>query len=509
MLALDARAVRIGGNPTDKTQAISQVGELLVASGNIEPGYIASMLAREKIADTFLGNGIAIPHGIPKDRELIRKTGVAVLQVPGGVEWNPGEKVHLVVGIAAKSDEHLEILANLTDVLSEPEEAARLAATSDAGEIAARLSGGIVTEVPVAAPPKPAPADLGEGFDVTINNPHGLHARPATALVDLAKAFQATVRVRHGDKVADGKSLISLLKLGVENGATLRITAEGPDAEKALAALRAGIEAGLENEADAAAEAATLVVDARQTIRYEGRTTAGISASPGLAIGPIRQFVRAKIVVEATARDPAAELKKLDRGIESAKRELQDLFNEVWKKSGPAKAGIFKAHAEFLEDPEMLDAARALIREGRSAGWSWQHMFEERAAILASMKDAVLAARAADLRDVGRRVLKLLAESIEDEPQLPDQPVILVAEDLTPSDTARLDPKFALGLCTAGGGPTSHTSIIARSLDIPAVVSAGDSVLDLADGMRRPGKPSSTIRRSAMRSAAPATGRRS
>ena len=154
----------------------------------------------------------------------------------------------------------------------------------------------------------------------------------------------------------------------------------------------------------------------------------------------------------------------------------------MWKKSGPAKAGIFKAHAEFLDDPEMLDAARSLIREGRSAGWAWQHVYEDRAGILASMKDAVLAARASDLRDAGRRVLKLLAETIEDEPQLPDQPVILVADDLTPSDTARLDPKFALGLCTAGGGPTSHTSIIARSLDIPAVVSAGDSVLNLADG---------------------------
>ncbi|MFO1113503.1 MAG: phosphoenolpyruvate--protein phosphotransferase [Rhodospirillales bacterium] len=486
MLALDSRAVRIGGSPADKVQAISQVGELLVSAGNIEPGYIASMLAREKIANTFLGNGIAIPHGIPKDRELIRKTGVAVLQVPGGVEWNPGEKVHLVVGIAAKSDEHLEILANLTDVLSEPDEASRLARTSDAGEIAARLSGGAASGPAAApAPPQPVPADLGDGFDVVINNPHGLHARPATALVNLAKGFNATVRVRCGDRIADAKSLISLLKLGVENGATLRITAEGPDAGQALAALRAGIEAGLEDEAAAAAEAATPVVETRQTIRYEGQTTAGISASPGLAIGPIRQFVRAKIVVAATAKDPVAELKKLDRGIESAKRELGDLFNEVWKKSGPAKAGIFKAHAEFLEDPEMLDAARALIRnDGRSAGWAWQHIFDERAGILASMKDATLAARAADLRDVGRRVLKLLAESIEDEPQLPTEPVILIAEDLTPSDTARLDPKFALGLCTAGGGPTSHTSIIARSLDIPAVVSAGDSVLELGDGTR-------------------------
>ena len=240
MLALDPSAVRIGGNPSDKTEAIRQVGELLVSSGNIEPGYIASMLAREKIANTFLGNGIAIPHGIPKDRELIRKTGVAVLQVPGGVEWNVGEKVHLVVGIAAKSDEHLEILANLTDVLSEPEEAARLATTSDATQIAARLSGGVVTAPAVAAPAAAAPQDLGDGFDVTISNPHGLHARPATAFVDLAKSFQATVRVRHGDKVADGKSLISLLKLGAENGATLRIMAEGPDAAKALATLKAG-----------------------------------------------------------------------------------------------------------------------------------------------------------------------------------------------------------------------------------------------------------------------------
>ncbi len=482
MLALDAKAVRVGSNPHTKAEAIRQVGELLVEAGHIDPGYVASMLAREKIANTFLGNGIAIPHGIPKDRELIRKTGVAVLQVPLGVEWNPGEMVHLVVGIAAKSDEHLEILANLTDVLGEPEEAAQLAKTTDAGRIAARLSGGAASAAAAASAPAAVVEDLGDGFDVTIDNPHGLHARPATAFVNLAKSFQATVRVRHGDKVADGKSLISLLQLGAEKGAKLRVSADGADAAKALATLKAAIEKGLEDEAQAAADAALPIVDTRQTIRYEARTVAAISASPGLAIGPIRQFVRAKIVVEATARDPAAELKKLDRAIESAKRQLEDLFDEVWKKSGPAKAGIFKAHAEFLEDPEMLDAARSLIREGRSAGWAWQHIYEDRAGILASMKDAVLAARASDLRDAGRRVLKLLAETIEDEPQLPDQPVILVADDLTPSDTARLDPKFALGLCTAGGGPTSHTSIIARSLDIPAVVSAGDSVLGLTDG---------------------------
>jgi phosphoenolpyruvate-protein phosphotransferase len=483
MVALDAAAVRIGGSPSDKTEAIRQVGSLLVGSGNIEPGYIESMLARERVANTFLGNGIAIPHGIPKDRGLIRQTGVAVLQVPAGVEWNPGEKVHLVVGIAAKSDEHLEILSNLTDVLGDANEADRLARTRDPRDIASRLSSSRAAEP--SAGPMARPEDLVNGFDIVIRNPHGLHARPATALADLAKSFQSTIRLRLDDRVADAKSLISLLKLGVESGSTIRVMADGADADSALSALRDAIEGGLEDEAEAEAEAAAqalgITTDIPPCIDWEGHTIAGIAASPGMAVGPIRQFQRGKIVVEATARDPAAEFSKLDHATESARRELGDLFEEVWKKAGPGKAAIFRAHSEFLEDPEMIEAARALIRDGHSAGWAWQHTYEERADVLAGMKDPVLSGRAIDLRDVGRRVLRLLADRVEDEPALPDRPVILVADDLSPSDTARLDPAFALGLCTAAGGPTSHTAIIARSLDIPAVVGAGGSVLDLED----------------------------
>jgi hypothetical protein len=81
ILALDCSEVHIGARPRNKSDAIRQVGALLVESGHIEPGYVANMLARERVADTFLDNDIAIPHGIPKDRGMIRKTGVAVLQV--------------------------------------------------------------------------------------------------------------------------------------------------------------------------------------------------------------------------------------------------------------------------------------------------------------------------------------------------------------------------------------------------------------------------------------------
>jgi phosphocarrier protein FPr len=479
MIALQPTAVRVGARAADKVDAIRQVGAILVEAGNIAPAYVESMLARERIANTFLGNGIAIPHGVPKDRELIRRTGVAVLQVPEGVEWNPGDRVHLVVGIAARSDEHLEILTHLTDVLGNAEEAKRLAQTAQAADIAARLSSGPAARPSAAVAGRPE--DLREHFDIVIDSPHGLHARPATALVDIAKGFRSTVRVRHGERVADAQSLIALLNLGVEGGASIRVMAEGEDAAQALAALRAAIEAGLEEKAEAAAEAAG-VAAAPATVAWEGRTVYGVAASPGMAVGPLRQFQRGKIVVEARARDPAAELRRLDGALEAAKRELAELYREVKARSGAGKATIFRAHAEFLEDPELLAAARELIRaDARSAGWAWQQSYEARAETLAGQQDPVIAGRAVDLRDVGRRVLRTLADRIEDEPRLPDSPVILVADELSPSDTARLDPAFALGICTAAGGPTSHTAIIARSLDIPAVVGAGDSVLELAD----------------------------
>ena len=101
---------------------------------------------------------------------------------------------------------------------------------------------------------------------------------------------------------------------------------------------------------------------------------------------------------------------------------------------------------------------------------------------LQQLADPLLAGRATDLRDVGRRVLQLLAKHVEEQPHLPDYPVILIAEDLTPSDTAGLDPALVQGFCTAYGGPTSHSAIIARSLDIPAIVGAGPAILNLADG---------------------------
>ncbi|HKY68531.1 MAG TPA: PTS sugar transporter subunit IIA, partial [Acidimicrobiales bacterium] len=207
MSTLSQETVRLAATPSSKAEAIGLAADLLARAGHIDPAYEQSMLGREKVANTYLGEGIAIPHGMLKDRELIRSTGLAVVQVPGGVEWNPGEKVRLVVGIAAASDEHLQILANLTRVLADPALVDELATTDDPDLIVARLAGGDGGAPAGATPASPAGAfaaatggaeiDLRDhaAVDVVVDLAHGLHARPATEFVELAKGFSSDVRV--------------------------------------------------------------------------------------------------------------------------------------------------------------------------------------------------------------------------------------------------------------------------------------------------------------------------
>src|SRR5512144_993793 len=212
------------------------VAGLLADGGNIEPGYADSMLGREKVANTYLGEGIAIPHGMLKDREMIRHTGIAVVQVPDGVEWNRGEEVRLVVGIAAASDEHLQILANLTQVLADEDAVERLSTTTDPDVIVGRLTQG-PGEAHTGGTMEHELLEDYASADVVIAGSSGLHARPATFFVDVAKGFEADVRVRHDGKVANGKSLASLLTLGVDAGSTITVLASGPDEREALHAL--------------------------------------------------------------------------------------------------------------------------------------------------------------------------------------------------------------------------------------------------------------------------------
>jgi phosphocarrier protein FPr len=475
MIQLTSANIQLHTRATNKEDAIRQAGRVLVQNGNIEPGYVESMLGRELQANTYLGNGIAIPHGMGKDRDLIHRTGIAVVQVPEGVTWNPGETVRLIVAIAASSDEHLGILANLMEVLDSPTLADRLAQTADPADIIASLNQAHdgATSADTAAEQRPGARDV----TVRVLNAAGLHARPATTFVGIAGQFASEIRVEYGDKVANGKALASLLRLGVESGGSIRIVAWGPDADAALAALKEGVETGLDEEE----EQASAATEAWSPVS-SGRAITGVAAAPGLAIGPLYQFQASRIVVQDSSRGAQAEHERLLEALTTAREQLDDVYESVKQRSGKNEAAIFRSHQALVGDPELIAEVNGQIAAGHSAAWAWNQTIEARAADVRQVGDERLAGRAVDLHDVGQRVLRLLVHVDGGEMPLPETPVIVVADDLTPSDTARLDPKRTLGICTAGGGPTSHTAIIARSLDIPAVVGAGAALLELTNG---------------------------
>lgn len=140
MAIISIETVQLHAPSTDKEGAIRLAGELLVKAGHVAPSYVEGMLAREQTMSTYIGNGVAIPHGQFDDKGSIYRTGISVVQFPQGIAWNPDETAYLVIGIAATANEHIGVLTNLAEVLEEPEEAERLARLTDPLEIIERLS---------------------------------------------------------------------------------------------------------------------------------------------------------------------------------------------------------------------------------------------------------------------------------------------------------------------------------------------------------------------------------
>ncbi len=165
------------------------------------------------------------------------------------------------------------------------------------------------------------------------------------------------------------------------------------------------------------------------------------------------------------ADDPAAETQRLEAAVREGGEQLAALARSA---RGGEVAEILSMHEEMLDDPELLQAARESIQEGYSAEAAWWDAIDAAARAQEMLADRLLAERAADLRDVGRRVLGRLCDVALPEP--PAHPYILVMDDIGPSDVARLDTERVRGLLTARGGATAHSAILARALGIPAVV---------------------------------------
>lgn len=197
----------------------------------------------------------------------------------------------------------------------------------------------------------------------------------------------------------------------------------------------------------------------------------GISASSGIAIGRAVRLSKKGVTIEnKRISQPDEEITRFHTALDRAKADLEALYDQTLAQMGEDKAAIFQAHLMLLQDPVWISEVENYIREEMSNGeYAVDQVTEKYIALFSDMEDEYMRERAADLKDVKNRVLTYLSGA-ELAGVKEDTPYILVAHDLTPSDTAQLDRELTLGFATEIGGRTSHSAIMARSLEIPAVV---------------------------------------
>ena len=314
--------------------------------------------------------------------------------------------------------------------------------------------------------------DALKSVEIEIRNESGLHARPAAVLVRAAAGFRSWIGLENttagNGRAVDAKSLVGVLAAGVEYGHRVRIWAEGDDEAEAVDALRLLLTDGLGDESDARPG------EAAPTTRV-----LGMPAAPGIAVGLIwRPDVDGTAEVGAAAgiADPAARIRW---AAAAAAAQLHSLAERLCELDRIGESEILEAQSLMAVDPALVDEAVRLAAGGLDSVAAVAASAETSARTLAALDDDLLAARAADVRDVGARIARILAGTAI---AMPVAPSIAVAPDLAPSLVAEVPPGLLIGVVLGGGSPTAHVAILARSLGIPVVVAAA-GLLDAAPGV--------------------------
>ncbi|MDD3147036.1 MAG: phosphoenolpyruvate--protein phosphotransferase, partial [Candidatus Riflebacteria bacterium] len=341
----------------------------------------------------------------------------------------------------------------------------------------------IFTVIPAAAPARVEQSGnsqriISDSFVVV--NPSGLHARPASVLAGLARQFECELHLQKGDRTANARSVSAVMGLEVEKGDKIVLVANGPDAQKAVDHILPRLREGLgENLNAAAAEQQTAFKKGEKTAINQ---LAGIGASRGVAIGRVLKLKPEKFDIIEQGRGSKYEQAEFTNAVKRAILQLSSLEDKLKRGGNPERAAIFAAHADLLDDPELLELVERAIIAGKSAPFAWNKAFNAHAMRLQGLNNQLLAARANDLRDVGFRVLRILLSIEEKTLEVSDKQVI-IAEDLTPSNIVSIDKELVVACCTVAGGATSHVAILARSMGLPAIVGLDPAALDLEDGL--------------------------
>jgi multiphosphoryl transfer protein len=303
---------------------------------------------------------------------------------------------------------------------------------------------------------------------------HGIHARPAAAIANAARGFDADIKVRIKDRSANAKSAVALMSLGIKAKDEITIEVTGADAQCVL-----DVFAPLLRESTYVSRAATTPQSvAVHAERATGDRIRAVVASRGLAVGRAVLLKAKEITVEEVGRGVAHETSEFER----ARADVRARLERVSATAHATAKEVIAAHLEFLDDWELVAAARRAISRGKSAGFAWRRAVRDSADTLKALGDSRLAERIDDLLDLETQVLEsLVGTSATQVPALPEH-AIIVCDDLKPSQFVALDATRVVGICMAAGGPTSHVAILAAALGIPMLVAAGASVLEIEEG---------------------------
>lgn len=324
-------------------------------------------------------------------------------------------------------------------------------------------------------------SDEAQRLRLKVPNALGLHARPAARLVQTVGRFKASVSLRNvttNSPFVNAASLNNVATLGARFGHEIEFSAIGEQAAEALQAIQV---LAAQNFGDPLEDAPTVPAAPRyQASEAREGVLRGLAASSGIAIGPVRRLERPKLTITPQAvSDAQAEVERFYRSVEQARADIAINQRLTAQKTSAHDAMIFEAHVLLLQDESLLQPTEEAIRQNQQdAATAWKAAIDAMVARYRSLDDPLLSARAADVEDVGLRVLGHLLEINLDLTL--SGPGILIADDLSPSETARLDTGLVQGICTAAGSPTSHSAILARALGIPAVVGMGEAITLLA-----------------------------
>lgn len=462
-LVLDSQLIRLAVAVDDFDELVWQGARLLKKAGCVDSAFIAKLMQAEPLA---LGDGL----WWLSSEQSVQLPGLSFVTPKHPVVFDR-QPVKGLFCLASVGEAHRSVLERLCDLLVEGHGPTFSQATSRRTVLEA-LGGEV-------------PADWSRA-SVTLANSHGLHARPAKMLSELAQRFAGDIRIRLAEEPGLGvsaKSLSKLLGLGARRGQVLEFSAEPSIAQAALAALTAAVEDGLGEQVEPlpvyTEPAVQAAIESALTPKIEapaaGSRLRAVAASPGIVIGPALVRVPQALEYSAEGQGERHERQRLDDALQAVAADIQAVVDQSHEAD---VRDILLMHQAMLSDPALADDIQTRLAAGASAEAAWSAEIDSAAKQQEAQHDALLAERAADLRDIGRRVLEHLCEVKPLEE--PDEPYVLVMQEVAPSDVASLNRQRVAGILTARGGATAHSAIIARALGIPAVVGAGESVLVLA-----------------------------